>query len=128
MSAEQRTLQLCISDEAMDILNHFCDPKIDIRFELAPSLLATAWIARWAIVPVAPGLSFLEDLVLHPLTVTVEGASLEQVMNYSQQMGMSPDVIASAVVSARGAQIAWFRQTSPLSKGIPKPPPPRAGA
>lgn len=125
---EQRTLQLRIAEEAMDILHYFCDPKIGIRFEVSPSLLAAAWIARWAIAPMTPGLSFLEDLVLHPLSVTVEGTSLDQVMHYSQQLTMPPDVIASAVVNARGAQIAWFRQIPPLGKGLPKPPPPRAGA
>jgi hypothetical protein len=128
MSTDKRTLQLRISQEAMDILTYFCDPEIDIRFEVSPPLLAVAWITRWALAPMTPGLGFLEDRVLHPLTVTVEGAPLEQIMHYAQQTGVMPDVIASAVVTARGAQIAWFRRNSSLGKGIQEPRPPHAGA
>lgn len=128
MSGEVRTLQLHISEEAMDVLEYFCDPKVGIRFEVVPPLLATAWITRWAHAPMTPGLSFLEDLSLRTLTVTLEGPPLEAIMTYAMKMWQTPEIVAAAVVTARGAQIAWLRRNSPLGKGIPEPPPPYAGA
>lgn len=125
---ESCTLQLYISDEAMGVLNYLCAPVTDIRFEVTPSVLAVAWIARWARAPMAPGMSFLEDLQLHPLTLTLEGEPLDQVNHYAKHLGHPPATIAAAVVSARGAQIAWVQRSAPLGKGIPEPPPPYAGA
>lgn len=128
MSSEIRTLQMHISKEAMDVLDYFCDPKVDIRFEVVPTLLAAAWIARWANAPMTPGLSFLDRQPLHPLTVTLEGAPLAQVITFGRKMGQPPEIVAAAVVSARGAQVAWMRRNGSLGKGIPEPPPPHAGA
>jgi hypothetical protein len=128
VSSKVRTLQLYIAEEAMDVLEYLCDPKVDLRFEVVPPLLAAAWIARWAHAPMTPGLSFLEDLSLRPLAVTLEGPPLEEITTYATKMQQTPEVIAAAVVTARGAQIAWMRRNGPLGKGIPTPPPPLAGA
>lgn len=128
MGSEVRTLRLHISAEAMEVLEYFCDPKVGLRFEVVPSLLAAAWIARWAHAPMTPGLSFLEDLSLCTLAVTLEGAPLEEIATYAKKMGQTPEIVAAAVVTARGAQIAWLRRNGSPGKGIPEPPPPLAGA
>jgi hypothetical protein len=127
MSAETRTLELQISTEAMGILDYFCDPEIDIRFEVDAPLLAVAWITRWSIAPFAPGLTFLEHEPLRALTVTLNGSPLEQVMTFARKAGAPPEAIASGVVTARGAQIAWMRRNGALGKGIPEPRPPHTG-
>lgn len=128
MVSEVRTLQLHISEEAMNVLEYLCDPKVDLRFEVVPPLLAAAWIARWAHAPMTPGLSFLEDLSLRPLTVTLEGAPLEEIATYAKKMKQTREIVAAAVVTARGEQIAWLRRNGSLGKGIPEPPPPQCGA
>jgi hypothetical protein len=127
MSGETRVLELRISTEAMDVLDYFCDPEIDIRFEVEPALLAVAWITRWSIAPCTPGLTFLEGETLRPLTVTLDGAPLEQVITFAHKTQQPPEIIASAVVTARGAQIAWIRRNGRLGKGIHEPWPPRTG-
>lgn len=128
MSRASQTFSLHLSEETMGILDYFCDSEIDIRFEVSPSLLAASWIARWAIAPMTPGMAFLDRPPLLPLTVTLVDAPLDTIMTYAHAMERPPEIVASAVVNARGAQIAWFRRTNPLGKGIPEPRPPQAGA
>lgn len=128
MSSEPRMFQLHVSEEAMEMLEYCCDPKIDLRFEATPSVLAAVWIARWSHAPMTPGLAFLEREPFRPLVVTLRGAPLAEIAIYAKKMKQPPAIVAAAVVSARGAQVAWFRRNASFGKGMPEAPPPHAGA